>query len=470
VDFGSAINSEGLFRVSSDFDGQTRTYSYEIDDNTLAETAIGEIPAAVLDLVGIFWGLSLLDRRALRTYVGDVRPREQRGPRRLLVTFPVREIELWRTTQANELLSELVRVLGHDQLEPTVVPIRERSQAIEAQRRLPLQVSESIRAVTLLSPGIDSLFGLVTCAEDCRSDSTTLAVSVSTHHRQRAVQMQAIAALRLPTPSGLRNRIQHAVVPMYLTPDKSFRESSQRFRILSFFAPSILAEVGADCDRLIVSENGPGAVNLAGSFTLGGPQLNHAMHPTTLRLVGRLASLALGKPFRIENISLHLTLHLTKRQMAAQLRDGGFANLLDGTVSCDEFPYQTADRHCGRCSSCLFRALALLDMPELFDRIGQPETSRFARLADMSHSVAYTHMQMLGGRLDEILRDASPLERLAVVDQGLPDVLREISGPLLLAMLSSFRNDIADLNCLIEGDRIETYTQQPLWLGAVSGS
>ncbi|MBA3528952.1 MAG: 7-cyano-7-deazaguanine synthase [Propionibacteriaceae bacterium] len=153
---------------------------------------------------------------------------------------------------------------------------------------------------------------------------------------------------------------------------------------MSFLASGAIGAIGLGQDRLIVAENGPGAINLSSSFRLGAPQLNRSMHPSTLKSVSDLFSLALGRPFRIENVALGLT----KRQMVSQLRDAGFHGLIPLTVSCDGFPYSNGD-HCGRCSSCLFRALALVDDPELFGRIGRSNGSRTRRLADMSRRASF---------------------------------------------------------------------------------
>ncbi len=133
VDFGHALASKGRFSISSRSTGDTCHYSYEIDD-TLLDPFVATMPAAVIDAVDILRMLGLIDRVTRRTLPGDPRPIEQRGPRRLVVSFPVRDLGFWRTSSAAQsIVSDLVWSLGHDRLESSFVPIGTRSRAIEGQ-------------------------------------------------------------------------------------------------------------------------------------------------------------------------------------------------------------------------------------------------------------------------------------------------------------------------------------------------
>jgi hypothetical protein len=164
-------------------------------------------------------------------------------------------------------------------------------------------------------------------------------------------------------------------------------------------------------------------------------------------MVAKLASQALDSPFTIQNIGLPIT----KRQMVASIRAAGFGDLLDFTISCDQFPYQSARKHCGRCSSCLLRAMSMLDEPMNFDKLGDENHSRNRRRRSMVLSSAYEHLKMLGWRIGEILNSSDPLQRYGLVDRDMNDVIDVIDIRDLFAMLHSFQQDISELESLLEG-------------------
>jgi len=446
VDFGLAIASSGCFGIYSDAEKVDRRVDYSFDDYRLAGLAVGNVPAPVLDVVEVLRGLTLIDRYARRTLPGDTRPIEQRGPRRFIATFPVRDVSLWSTTAAASLLERLVWYLGCDVLEASFVPVRERTRAYEVQQRLPLDVPAPFDAVTLLSGGLDSVFGLLSCVGFDKAKQT-LAVSVDSHHRQVGLQTSIVRALRLRRPYGAWELpVVHIPLRSRVRRDLKMRESSYRMRVLGFLAAGLLASVGVGLDRLVVAENGPGALNLPGTPTLGGSRLNRAMHPTTLNLVAELVSVVLGTPFRIENVGLSLT----KRQMVNRMTEAGFRPLLDLTNSCDRFPYAVADKHCGVCSSCLLRALAALDNSSIFDRLGFEGASVPVRLSTMARSAAFVHLRMVGELLDDVLASKTPIDRLWAWDPDIYQVRKEIPLSDLLVMLRAFRQDISDLAGLVD--------------------
>jgi 7-cyano-7-deazaguanine synthase in queuosine biosynthesis len=445
IEFGGAIASSGRFDISSNVEPAIRRVFYELDDDVIASIAFGHVPDRVLDLYEVLQGLRTIDRYAPRTWNGDTRPKEQRGPRLLLVLFQVRDVEFWHS-RAGALLAELVWYLSGDQLVASFEPMCERTRVFEAQERLPIESRTQLDAVTLLSGGIDSVFGVISCVGD-RHANRILAISVDTNNRHIGLQSKIVQALRMRRPYGAWELpIVHLPLRTHLTPDRSSRESSYRMRVLGFLAAGILAAIGIGLDRLVVAENGPGALNLPSSVVLGGAQLNRALHPTTLRLVAELVSLSLGRTLKIENIGLSLT----KRQMVNSLSDAGFRSLLDVTNSCDRFPYKDAKRHCGVCSSCLLRAIATLDQSLLFDQLGADAVSFSRRLATMSRSAAFAHLSLLGARLDEVFASKAPLERLWSIDPNVKDAYHTLAPGDVLNMLRSFRSDISDLESVVD--------------------
>jgi len=84
-------------------------------------------------------------------------------------------------------------------------------------------------------------------------------------------------------------------------------ESSQRSRGLLFLAVGIATAWTLGQDRLVVFENGIGAINLPYLRSQFGSQTTRSMHPRTLSLAAQLAQTVSRQPFRIDMPALALT-------------------------------------------------------------------------------------------------------------------------------------------------------------------
>lgn len=446
VSFRGSFASTGWFEIQSR-SGVTgvRSIHYEHGDVRLQRMVGAVAPAALRDLNRVLLALRDVDRAAPRSWSGD-RREKARGPRRLVITFPVEDIEFWSSGHAEFMLRRLVSTMSGDVLEPSFEPISSHANFRQSQLRLDINIEPEIDAVTLFSGGIDSLYGMLDCLHETGA-RRILAVSANTNSRHTGLQRRIIKALLVPKPYGRWEApIVHLPLLTTVSVPRVIRESTYRMRILGFLAAGVLAAVGMGLDRLVLAENGPGAINLPSNMSLGGVILNRGLHPETLGITADLISLALGRTFEIANVGLNVT----KRQMVQSLNDRGYGPLIDLTNSCDRFPYSDADTHCGKCSSCLLRALAVLDHRSSFERLGTAKSPPISRIAAMYRSASMMHYLMLGKKIDRVLGSLWPMEELWALDPSTKAALQSIKLGNLLGMLTAFRQDITDLQSILE--------------------
>jgi hypothetical protein len=125
-------------------------------------------------------------------------------------------------------------------------------------------------------------------------------------------------------------------------------------RGLLFLATGVATAVVAGTDRLFVCENGIGAISLPMSPDHWGSRATKAMHPSTIRAIGDLASIVQDRAFAVENLGLLSS----KGQLVGQL-PANFMEAAKQTSSCDRTVYSRSRSACGTCTSCLLRRIAL---------------------------------------------------------------------------------------------------------------
>jgi hypothetical protein len=133
-------------------------------------------------------------------------------------------------------------------------------------------------------------------------------------------------------------------------------EASQRSRGLLFLAMGATAASQLHLPTFSVYETGVGCINLPTSAAQVGAQGTRAMHPRTLALFNQLVGTVLERPVRaVAPFFLH-----TKGELC-RLAGSALADLARVSMSCDEGEGHKPDAmlHCGLCTSCLFRRIAL---------------------------------------------------------------------------------------------------------------
>lgn len=265
--------------------------------------------------------------------------------RKLWLRVPVREPQLW--ARHGDLLTDLLDWLTDDVWDLEFGQLPEGAGPLDERQGFLFDTVPAGSVPVLFSAGLDSAAGLA--AHLTHSDA--VAISVDTSNWMQHVQQSVLQGLGMVSPRScipLRYRVSVRTDSV---------ESSQRSRGLLFLAVGIATAWTVDEDRLIVFENGIGAINLPYLRSQFRSQATRSMHPRTLRLAEQLAAEVSHRPFRIEAPALTLT-----KAQAIRIAPAAADPALVLTVSCDTgFSARVRNRApCGICTSCLLRRQALL--------------------------------------------------------------------------------------------------------------
>ena len=353
--FPGGLRREGMLeRESFAIDGiRSRRFEYFLDDGLLARPFGKVMPPELSDLIDVCSAIYMADRLSPRAVKDDIRPVSERWRRNLEVTIPVRCLDRWSGLDVLGLLENLANYLSDDSWTFRFVPRSADSRSATLQPTLFSERSHSTSRVLLHSGGLDSLLGMLQTATSALS-SDLLAVSVVTNRRTADMLGRVLQELRPIVPVEIEGvRLWNWIAGP--NRERRYRESSQRTRGLLYHAAGVAVANLSGSGILHLSENGPGALNLACTPDQAGARATRAVHPKTLALFAKLATQVLERPITIVNSGLFHT----KAELAKIQNTGDFASAVQETMSCDRFPYLPMYKACGTCSSCLYRRVAL---------------------------------------------------------------------------------------------------------------
>ncbi len=265
--------------------------------------------------------------------------------RRLQLKVNVEDPDRWLSTV--ELLSRLLSFMTDDDWDVSFCPGHSRAVQL---RLLPAGPEPS--AVALFSGGLDSAAGLLVAGRNHRG--IILAVSAHANEVRLGTQRQAVHRAK-----ELGASVHWAPVCTRLIGAKrprSFSEQTQRSRAFLFLALGAAAASAVGHDSFDVYETGVGCLNLPFSSAQVGAQATKALHPRTLDLFNALVKRVMDKPARVMLPFFLLTKGDLCKRAGPEVLD--IARLAS---SCDEGDGHKVDPmlHCGVCTSCVFRRIAL---------------------------------------------------------------------------------------------------------------
>jgi 7-cyano-7-deazaguanine synthase in queuosine biosynthesis len=345
-----------------------REYSYDVDAEGRIRSGSGDVwtPTGVMLLDGIrrttWLGPFDVCERDLLRVMASVLDADRLSPRRVTegrrATRSLswqRTIELRIAVEDPErwtlVASRLARLLGFmtDDAWDVGFTAAERPTI---QGLLPHTELEQPSEVALFSGGLDSIAGLY--ARSLPGNATFVAVSACGTEVAGRAQADALQGARDLGVKATSLKLVHQLRETHR--GRSRMESSQRTRGLLFLAMGAATASRLRMPTFSVYETGVGCINLPMSRAQVGAQGTRAMHPRTLALFDELLASALDRPVRV----VAPFFLLTKGELC--LRAGAALNRLAGlTMSCDEGEGHKPDamEHCGLCTSCLFRRIAL---------------------------------------------------------------------------------------------------------------
>lgn len=415
-DFQPGVNSQnGRFhRFCSSDDVPDGYFVYHFDDYGLLRGASKGITQVQADMIDVAVAVYLADLRAPRPMTKSPQLSYCTGwARKMHIQLGVRLPALWRSTSVQTSLQRFLHRLTDDQWTFEFYRRSIPARASEIQSTLPKFSECASSAAILHSGGIDSLLGMIGHAASF-SDHPLTGVSVISNSRHRAVQYSIIKELQKWSHSIRWKSIDLHFVNS--SDDGDEREPSQRSRGFLYLAAGVIAAQLCGAEKLIVSENGVGAIALPYTYDQTGAMTNRLCHPQTLQIAEVYFGEALDGTIRIHNAALWHT--KAERIRDVRLLYGSkLAHLIKETVSCDRFPRLPRDRPCGKCSSCIFRELALTlsnVVPGPYDALRSiPNANLPVGPLSFSNEAAFHAVRIQAERLRRVTESTESWYRLA---------------------------------------------------------
>jgi hypothetical protein len=329
---------------------------YRLNDESIVNSLSTPLPTSIADLIDVAIAIHIADCLALREVEADIRFVQDRWHRRIHLVVPVRCLQRWSNPETSSVLAELLHYLTDDDW---TVEFAQRSQPprrSELQATLPL-FGSSTTIVTPFSGGLDSLAGIVSILSSSTPD-LVIPITVVTNARNFSIAHKVLSEVRRNQSAGMPS-MHWARLHLGISGadgQRFNREHSQRARGLLFLASGAATTLLAHCNRLLVCENGIGAISLSMTSDHWGARTTKAMHPRTLNLFSKLISRLFEVDFGIDNLGLFAT----KGDLVKQLAKTPFIGAARFTASCDQATYRRRGEACGQCTSCILRRVSLL--------------------------------------------------------------------------------------------------------------
>ncbi len=339
-------------------------------DGVQRTSSLGPSRPCERDFLRVMAAVLAADRLSPRRPPKGTRPqRDLAWQRSLSLEIAVECPERW--TAVTPLLTQLLSFMTDDAWKLRFKGI---AASPVQQQLLGLERVEKIDEVALFSGGLDSVAGLF--ARSKRDGRSVLAVSACGNEVRGGAQKAALEMLRSVGAVATWLKLDHQL--RGVERPRSLMEPSQRSRGLLFLAMGATTAYQLQLPSFSIYETGVGCINLPISSAQVGAQATRAMHPRTLLLFNELTARVLDGQVRVEApFFLHTKGELCSLAGAAL---GGLARV---SMSCDEGEGHKPDTmlHCGLCTSCVFRRIAL--------HAGglHPDPTRYRDVATRQHGV-----------------------------------------------------------------------------------
>ncbi|HZC04961.1 MAG TPA: hypothetical protein VE338_04910 [Ktedonobacterales bacterium] len=338
---------------------------YFLDDSLLGPYT-RQLPAQGADLVDIASAVAWADRRHQRTRAYGVYGDSLGWMRTFHIKLGVREPDLWNSPTVKSYLEQYLRWHTEDTWDLQFEQLTGIRRPSDAAVQTPLfKAPPENAAVALFSGGLDSLAGTADMLQG-NPDRTLFLLSAVhprlsgvTSHLYKGICDRGYKVKYAPYPFHLVNpRARHSVSPHA----KKKEEKSQRTRGFMFMAFAAATALATDATEIAACETGVGAVNLPVNWAQLGAQTTRAVHPRSLVNMNHLLGL-IGIPGITFTAPYFWN---TKAELCSALANTDLRGLCANTVSCDNFTHRKTnpaphhELHCGTCTSCIFRRVAVL--------------------------------------------------------------------------------------------------------------
>lgn len=327
--------------------GRDIAMSYRID--ALSRTFVSALPPVVHDLLDIAGTVYAADCAVSRGGLSD--EGMGRNWRRVFnLTVPVRDPERWSRATVTGALTDCLGFLSDDfwsfdfRQAETVAPRQGLFDFSDQPDFGPTRVQ-------MFSGGLDSLAGAL--EELIEREERVVLVSHGSATKLAPVQKRLVDAMRKTIKA---DRLRHVSVKAQLA-NRARREGTQRSRSFLFAALGMAVARGYGLDRISFFENGVVSLNLPPVAQVVGARATRTTHPKVLKGFERLFRALFDTACEVRNpYALR-----TKTEIVGTIRRLGFAEQIRDAHSCaDVHNRTTMHSHCGRCSQCVDRRIAVL--------------------------------------------------------------------------------------------------------------
>jgi 7-cyano-7-deazaguanine synthase in queuosine biosynthesis len=320
---------------------------YRID--ALSRTFVSALPPVVHDLLDIAATVYAADCAVSRGGLSD-EGMGQNWRRRFHLVVPVRDPARWSRNTVNGALSDCLGFLSEDfwsfefRQAETIAPRQGLFDFSDQPDFGPTRDQ-------MFSGGLDSFAGAL--EELIEREERVVLVSHGSATKLAPVQKRLVDAMRQKIKA---DRLRHVSVKAQLA-NRARREGTQRTRSFLFAALGIAVARGYGLNRATFFENGVVSLNLPPVTQVVGARATRTTHPKVLRNFERLFRALFDAACEVRNpYALR-----TKAEIVGTIQRLGFAEHIRDAHSCADVHNRThMHSHCGRCSQCVDRRIAVL--------------------------------------------------------------------------------------------------------------
>lgn len=317
----------------------------------ISERLVQNLSAVSLDLLEIAAYVYSADQSMPRG--GSTFPKNgQNWYRQFELSIPVRAPEIWIREKVAEKLTELLSFMSDDNYRfvfRRLVGDFPRDSYFEFDKGKPWFEPDSI---LLFSGGLDSLTGVVEELQD--TNRRVLLVSHRSVSKIDKPQRDLVAILK--SKYDAPGRLLH--IPVWVNKEKGItRDANQRSRSFLYASIAVVIASMTDSREIKFYENGIVSCNLPISNQVVGARASRSTHPKTLSLMSELYSAIFENEFKVINPFFGKT----KSDVLRTLKVHNGQELIPISRSCTRTMRSTRlHTHCGTCSQCIERRLAIL--------------------------------------------------------------------------------------------------------------
>lgn len=265
--------------------------------------------------------------------------------------IPVRDLSFWLREEVGQLLRRTLRFLSDDDYSFEFLQLEQDRHVQEYLEFRDLDWPfHGVERVLMFSGGLDSLAGTVETA--ARGENLVLVSHrpVTTLDKR---QRRLFQELQRTFP-----QVKMTHIPVWINKEMNLgREPTQRTRSFLFTAIGTVVAQSIGAEGVRFFENGIVSLNLPVADEVLRARASRTTHPQALHLLSKLCSLITDRHFVLDNPYLFMT----KCEVVETIASYGAEQLIGQTCSCAHLIFQSKNRwHCGTCSQCIDRRLAIL--------------------------------------------------------------------------------------------------------------